>query len=165
MEIKRQSVLFVCLGNICRSPLAEGIFRKLMHDRGIANYFDTDSCGTGDYHIGQQPDVRTRTNAAKNGIILDHRCRQIQEEDLVRFNHILVMDHNNHRNVLSLDGAEAYHSKIRLMRSHDPDCSNVQEIPAVPDPYYGTEADFQEVFEILHRSTAQLLDDLTQTME
>lgn len=146
-------ILFVCLGNICRSPLAEGIFLKKINERGIAHLFDIDSCGTGDYHIGQLPDPRTRRNSIANGVTLGHRCRQITNEDLVNFDHILAMDENNHRNILSLEGAHMHRGKIRLMRSFDTDTTEIN----VPDPYHGNERDFQNVFEILDRCTDGLL--------
>lgn len=156
---KKMSILFVCLGNICRSPLAEGIFRKKINEQGIAHLFHVDSCGTGDYHIGQLPDPRTTKNAVTNGVTLAHRCRQITTEDLLLFDHILAMDENNHRNILMLEGAHMHTNKIRLMRSFD---SHTAE-QNVPDPYYGNEKEFQEVFEILDRCTDGLLTFLRST--
>lgn len=152
----RTRVLFVCLGNICRSPLAEGIFVKKINERGIAHLFHVDSCGTGDYHIGQLPDPRTRKNSMANGVTLEHRCRQITEEDLRHFDLILAMDDTNYMNILKLDGASEHTAKIRMMRSFEVDTDETN----VPDPYFGNERDFQEVFEILDRCTEGLLSHL-----
>src|SRR5690554_5452379 len=89
-------VLFVCLGNICRSPTAEGIFRRLLEERGLAHRVEVDSCGIGDWHVGKAPDPRTREAAARRGIDLSTlRARQLQDEDFVAFDYLLAMDHDN----------------------------------------------------------------------
>ena len=151
-----QKILFVCLGNICRSPLAEGIFRKVIADRNLVQFYAPDSCGTGNYHIGQQPDHRTIRNATKNGLTLTHQCRQISKDDLVNFDLILAMDSSNLRNILCLEGASGYRNKIKLMRDFD----EAQDDTDVPDPYHGTEKDFQEVFEIVERCVLNLIQQL-----
>ncbi|HCM75623.1 MAG TPA: protein tyrosine phosphatase [Cytophagales bacterium] len=139
-------VLFVCLGNICRSPLAEGIMKHKLNLDGLIEKVVVDSCGTSDYHIGDMPDVRTRKNAEKNGVKLSHLGRQLSSSDLDQFDFILAMDRANHQNILRL-GNGTHQDKIKLMREFDP-----MEGDEVPDPYYGNEDDFQEVFEILDRS-------------
>ena len=149
-------VLFVCLGNICRSPVAEGIFRHKVAARNLEHFFEADSCGTGNYHIGQQPDPRAVRNAQKNGVILDHRCRQLSTTDLAGFDHIIAMDSNNFRSILALEDAGVHREKIRLMRDWD----TLSGQPDVPDPYYGDERDFQVVFEILDRCMDQFIDHL-----
>ena len=156
MKTRKFKVLFVCLGNICRSPLAEGIFRKKIREQGLEHALETDSCGTGDYHIGKLPDHRTRSNAQANGVELDHRCRQITPGDLEDFDLVLAMDNRNHQHILSLSGAEKSAHKVCLMRQYDPRPTH----PEVPDPYYGQERDFQEVCEILERSVDGLISDL-----
>ena len=149
-------ILFVCLGNICRSPVAEGIFRHKISARNLEHIFMADSCGTGNYHIGQQPDPRAIRNAAENGVMLDHRCRQLRAEDLASFHHIIAMDSNNLRNILAMDTSGVHREKIRLMRDWDPNGSKRD----VPDPYYGDDRDFQEVFEILDRCMDRFIDHL-----
>jgi protein-tyrosine phosphatase len=145
-------VLFVCLGNICRSPLAEGLFIKKLEDRGLDTVFEVDSCGTGAYHIGERPDPRTLENAQVNGVHLPSRARQVRVEDFTSFDYILAMDHNNRKDLISLDSLAE--SKVRLMREFD------HESPgsSVPDPYFGGPGGFQDVFEILDRSTEAFLD-------
>jgi protein-tyrosine phosphatase len=148
-------VLFVCLGNICRSPLAEAIFKDKVAKRGLSGIIEADSCGTSNYHIGSAPDNRTLHNALKNGISIHHKARQLSEVDLKRFDFILAMDRSNHRNILSCNGADEHTSKILLMRSFDPEPGD-----EVPDPYFGGEQGFQEVFEILDRSTEAFINFL-----
>lgn len=140
-------VLFVCLGNICRSPLAEGIMKSKIESAGFADVLTVDSCGTSNYHIGDKPDARTRTNARMNGVELSHLGRQLTIEDLEEFDYILAMDRSNYHNILKLSSAEKYSFKIKLMREFDPEPGD-----EVPDPYYGGEQGFQDVFDILDRS-------------
>lgn len=149
-------VLFVCLGNICRSPLAEGIFRQKVNKRGLADQFKIDSCGTAAYHIGEHPDKRSVANAKKNGVEYDHLGRQFNTKDFYEFDLILAMDEYNYADIESLKPKDAK-ATLKMMRSYDalePDAN-------VPDPYYGGEDGFQEVFDILDRSTEELLDELT----
>lgn len=140
-------VLFVCLGNICRSPLAEGIMKSKIESAGFGETLTIDSCGTSNYHIGDKPDVRTRSNAKMNGVELSHLGRQLTIEDLVEFDYILAMDRSNYHNILKLRNADKHSSKIKLMREFDPEPGD-----EVPDPYYGGEQGFQDVFDILNRS-------------
>jgi len=156
--MEKVKVLFVCLGNICRSPLAEAIFKDKIRRRNLDVYVEADSCGTANYHIGHSPDERTIKNALKNGVTIDHRGRQLADEDLDHYDFILVMDNSNHRNVLRLKNAEKYQHKISLMRVYD----STGRGKEVPDPYYGNESDFQEVFEILDRSTEQFIQHLEE---
>lgn len=146
-------VLFVCLGNICRSPLAEGIMKDKLQKLGTLAIVD--SCGTSDYHIGDKPDIRTRRNAEKNGILLNHLGRQLSASDLETYDYIFAMDRSNYRNILQLKNGSQYASKIKLLREFDPIAGD-----EVPDPYYGNEDDFQEVFNILDRSIAGFIAHL-----
>lgn len=148
-------VLFVCLGNICRSPLAEAIFKHKVKARGWEQWIEADSCGTANYHIGDSPDPRTIANASKNGVMIDHCGRQLSIEDLNDFDYILAMDNSNYNNILRLPGSDAYAHKVQLMRNFDPAGKG-----EVPDPYYGGEKGFQEVFDILDRSMDKFLDHL-----
>jgi len=147
-------ILFVCLGNICRSPLAEAIFNEKIKSKGLQNEFRSDSCGTANYEIGNWPDPRTIRSANKNNVPINHIARQLTRADLQKFDLILAMDKNNLKGVLNLASDEEQ-SKIKLMRSYDP-----QGEGDVPDPYYGNEKDFDEVFAILNRSIEKLIDEL-----
>jgi protein-tyrosine phosphatase len=149
-------ILFVCLGNICRSPLAEALLLHKIKERGWENKFQINSCGTANYHIGEPPDHRTIKNAAKNGITIHHLGRQLTASDLNEFDMILAMDRSNYLNIQKLDKGLRNGSKIFMMRDFDP----LAKGKDVPDPWSGDENDFQEVFEILDRSTDGLVDYL-----
>lgn len=152
-------VLFVCLGNICRSPMAEGIFKQLLKEEGLENKIVVDSAGTGSWHIGELPDRRTRQIAEKHGILLNSRARQIHREDFETFDYILVADRSNLRDVERLaQGSANRKSKIMLIRDFDP----VEPKSEVPDPYYGDLSDFEEVYQILDRSLRPFLDFIKQ---
>ena len=133
-------VLFVCLGNICRSPLGEGILRRMAAEYGIA--IEVDSAGTGNYHVGELPDSRARSIGAKRGCDMSMRARQFRSADFEDFDLIVAMDHSNVRDIPQWQGD---HRKIRLARSFDGGATG--EI--VPDPYYGTLADFEIVADML----------------
>lgn len=156
----KTKVLFVCLGNICRSPLAEGIFRDKVKEAGLTDKFEIDSCGTSAYHIGDQPDPRTRANAIENGVTLNHQARQFVQEDFHDFDYILPMDSSNLGNVNRLEPANTK-AKVILMRDFDPQGKGED----VPDPYYGGARGFQNVFDILDRSTASLLEAIRSEKE
>ncbi len=151
----RIGVLFVCLGNICRSPLAEGIFRDKVKKAGLEHQFKIDSCGTSAFHIGEQPDPRSAGNAIENGIYLDHQARQFVGADFADFDYILPMDASNYRNVMNLK-PENPNGNVVLMRALD----TLGRGEDVPDPYYGGEGGFQNVFDILDRSTQVLLNTI-----
>lgn len=152
-------VLFVCLGNICRSPLAEAIFKHKLNGSPLKGRIEADSCGTAGYHIGELPDHRTRANAKKNGVPMDHRGRQLVPSDLEDFDYILAMDKSNLQNIMRLENADRFHHKIHLMRSFDPEPGE-----EVPDPYYGGEEGFQQVFEILDRSITHFINDINKKL-
>lgn len=152
-----KKILFVCLGNICRSPLAEAIFLHKLKEKGLSHQFQVDSCGTANYHVGDSPDPRTIKNALSNGVSINHLGRQLDSTDLEKFDLVLAMDEPNLQNIHRLPNATNHLHKIKLMRSYDTNRSE----DSVPDPYYGTEKDFQQVFEILNHSIEQLLIHLT----
>lgn len=149
-------VLFVCLGNICRSPLAEAIFHHKIKEKGLEKRFEVDSCGTANYHIGDYPDSRTIKNALKNGIEINHLGRQLSFMDIENHDLIIPMDRSNYHSILQLESASRFIENIHLMREFD----TVEKGSDVPDPYHGYEQDFQKVFEILDRSVEGLISYL-----
>lgn len=150
-------IQFVCLGNICRSPLAEGVFREKVEARGLADAFEIDSSGTGDWHVGSKADGRMRATAKEHGLsIEDHRASQFRASDLETYDHIFVMDKSNLNDVLYLDEKDQYSGKVRLFRELDPQPGNYQ----VPDPYHGGEEGFERVYSIVDRTAEVLLDRL-----
>lgn len=157
-EMRKINVLFVCLGNICRSPLAEAIFKAKVREQGLEDHIYVESCGTANYHVGRGPDSRTIENALTNGVTIDHLGRQLTINDLDRFDYILAMDASNYTNIFKLPNARKHEKKIRLMRTFD----TKEPGSDVPDPYYGGLDGFQEVFDILDRSTEQLLVHLRE---
>lgn len=151
------NVLFVCLGNICRSPLAEGVLLQMIREKGLENQIRVDSAGTSNYHIGDSPDPRTMKNARDNNIILTSKARQFSAEDFSSFDYILAMDHSNYHNILRLDPRQRHMNKVMLLRQFDPQDKGAD----VPDPYFGGEDGFEQVFEIVHRSVDHFLSHLT----
>ncbi|MEL7003542.1 MAG: low molecular weight protein-tyrosine-phosphatase [Bacteroidota bacterium] len=151
-------VLFVCLGNICRSPLAHGILLNEINKRGLNGKIQVDSCGTSQYHIGEPPDSRTVENARQNGINLDHKARQFERSDFREFDYIVAMDNANRTNALRLDQTFEFSGKVLLMRDFDQGYEGTD----VPDPYFGGEKGFQNVFDILNRSVNTFVDHLIE---
>ncbi len=153
-------VLFVCLGNIVRSPLAEALFRHYAQQRGLAQRYEADSAGTGGWHVGEGPDPRMVRVAARHGLHYDHRARQFHPRDFERFDLILVMDYDNWAHLMALAGGEPrYQRKIRFLREFDPQGGPRAE---VPDPYYGGLEGFERVYAVIDRSVQGLLDALEQ---
>ena len=157
------NLLFVCLGNICRSPIAEATFRELVKKRGLQDKISCDSAGTAGYHIGQLPDQRTMKNAEKHGLKLSHRGRKISVADLDDFEHIVVMDEANFKDVNNFYYKTKHKTtsadKLFLLRDHDPE---TRGISVVPDPYYESEPFFEDVYQIVWRSNEALLDYLIE---
>ncbi|MES2688870.1 MAG: low molecular weight protein-tyrosine-phosphatase [Bacteroidota bacterium] len=150
------NVLFVCLGNICRSPLAEGVFMHQVYSRNLGNLFRSDSAGTASYHIGKLADQRSIAVALAYGIELNHKARAFTLNDFYAFDYIVAMDRQNQKDIQRLEPADAK-AKVVLMRDYDSE----QKGGEVPDPYYGEHKDFEEVYRILDRSCAALLHELT----
>ena len=153
-----KKVLFVCLGNICRSPAAEGIFKQKIKERDLEKLFVVDSAGTGGWHVGNLADPRMRETALSRGIELTSRSRQIEENDLYEFDHIFVMDNDNLDAVKSLikDHKNPIKSKIKLILNY----SQNSQLEEVPDPYYGGQNGFDKVIDLLDDAMDGLIDSL-----
>ncbi len=148
-------VQFVCLGNICRSPLAAGAFRDLVREEGLEERFEIASSGTGNWHVGEPADQRMMVTAEANGISLDsHQAQQFSADDFARYDHIFVMDKNNLHDVLFLDEEDAHNGKVRLFREFDPEPGDFQ----VPDPYHGGDQGFENVHAIVDRTARPILE-------
>jgi len=150
-------VLFVCLGNICRSPLAEGIFTRIVRERGLENRFHIDSCGTGHWHIGKAPDPRSVLVASKNGLDISHlRARQFDAaRDPHDYDRLIVMDRSNHADLVEMGSPE---HKVRLMRSYDLSTKDGEH--DVPDPYYGGDDGFDKVYQMLIQACEGMLAEM-----
>jgi protein-tyrosine phosphatase len=154
---KEISVLFVCLGNICRSPLAEGVFRHVLDQAKLSDRFRVDSAGTGSWHVGESPDHRAIRSAATHGVTLSGHARQIQPEDFRRFDYIVAMDQSNLAHLEQYRESVGGEAALYLLREFDPEGGPGAE---VPDPYYGGPDGFEEVYEMVERSGLQLLDHI-----
>jgi protein-tyrosine phosphatase len=160
----KQKILFVCLGNICRSPLAKGLFNHMAEQAGLGGFLMADACGTAGHHQGEEPDQRTIRNARKNGLEIHHRARKLQPEDFQNFDFILTMDASNFRDTAALAGRHGFNeADIRMLRSFDPQAAHPEA--DVPDPWYGGEEGFEEVFQMLHRSCSALIAHLKKSNE
>jgi len=157
------SLLFICLGNICRSPMAESVCRHILESQGLQDQFHVDSAGTAGYHIGKSPDPRTLKVLEKHGLSTTHQGQKLSLTMLDTFDHLIVMDTENFEFVHQL-----YHQhfhrppapeKVFLLRDHDPLTRGVQE---VPDPYYENEKAFEEVYQIVFRSCEQMIQYLLE---
>ena len=149
------SVLFVCMGNICRSPTAEGVFRHVVAEAGLADLFDIDSAGTHAYHVGEPPDKRAQQAAARRGFSLaDIRARRVAAEDFERFHHIIVMDRDNLALLHEQAGADQ-RAKIRLFLEY-----TAGPETEVPDPYYGGATGFERVLDLVEDASRGLLEAL-----
>lgn len=151
-------ILFVCLGNICRSPAAEGVFLHLLNQQGLSNHFVVDSAGTGSWHVGNKADARMRAAAERRGIHLPSRARQIELDDFSRFDLVLTMDNDNLRNVRSLakEAGNNATATIRPMLSY----ARSTRLEDVPDPYYGGEQGFEYVLDLLEDACSGLIEEI-----
>jgi protein-tyrosine phosphatase len=153
-------LLFVCLGNICRSPSAEGIMNHLIKQHGLEDQIICDSAGTSSYHIGSPPDRRMTAAALRQGIRLEGQARQFQKSDFEEFDLILAMDKENYENILRLDRTGQYAHKVKLMCDF---CTEHKD-REVPDPYYGGESGFTYVIDLLLDACKGLLKDIQKQM-
>ena len=149
-------VLFVCLGNICRSPLAEALFRHEVERRGLGDRFEIDSAGTSGYHNGAPPDRRSAEVARQRGVELTGRSRKLGADDLARFDYVIAMDADNLADVQALQRAGAGRARVHRLREFDPTAGALD----VPDPYYGGPRGFENVHDIAERASAGLLDHI-----
>ncbi len=150
------NLLFVCLGNICRSPCAESVMLHLIDRAGLSEQVHIDSAGTGDWHIGKHSDDRMRKHAKRRGYSLDSLARQVSPLDFQRFDMILVMDQQNLRDIASFAPDEAAMKKVQLFCDFAKDRSERQ----VPDPYYDGEEGFEQVLDIVENGSQYLLEHI-----
>ena len=151
------SVLFVCLGNICRSPLGEGILAHRLEEEGLSNRVRVDSAGTGAWHQGEPPDPRSVDVAMRHGISLRGRARRVGPEDFLEFDYIFAMDRSNLRDLRHLESEGFGGAELTLFRDFDP-CQDGDL--DVPDPYYGGADGFEMMFEMIDRTCAAFVDHL-----
>jgi protein-tyrosine phosphatase len=143
-------ILFVCMGNICRSPTAEGVMRRLLADAGLEDVVEVDSAGTGGWHAGEPPDARATIAARRRGVTLEGGARQVRPDDFDRFDLIVAMDRENLRDLHALAPDDVAREKLRLLAA-DQD---------VPDPYYGGDRGFETVLDMVGAACRELLDEL-----
>lgn len=156
-------ILFVCLGNICRSPTAEATMRALVREAGLQDEIEIDSAGTGSWHVGEAPDRRAVSAARKRGLALEGAAREVSARDFEDFDLILAMDSANLRALRRIAPSEAARSKARLLREFDPD-SGADDLHGrdVPDPYYGAAGGFEEVLDLVDAACRGLLEAVRQ---
>jgi low molecular weight protein-tyrosine phosphatase len=146
-------LLFICLGNICRSPMAEGVFRRVIEEEGLADRFEIDSAGLGDWHVGQAPDDRAQAAAQSRGLdISGQSARQVQQEDFARFDLLLVMDRSNYGE-LKRRAPKAAHGKIRYFLDYAPHVGTKD----VPDPFFGGAEGFDHALDLIEEAAHGLV--------
>jgi len=158
--MKKISVLFVCLGNICRSPAAEAIFISLLEKKGLTDGFIVDSAGTGSWHIGKKADSRMRIAAERRDINILSRARQISSKDFEQFNYILAMDNSNFRNIQDLKNRTTALTGLASIKKIQ-DFRSVFNEQEVPDPYFGGDEGFDYVLDILEDSVNGFLESIS----
>lgn len=157
MEVKKKvNVLFVCMGNICRSPTAEGVFRHIVREEGHGDWIITDSAGTHAYHVGEQPDHRAQSTARNRGIDLsDLRARKAIASDFNSFDYVLAMDHDNYQ-ILKNICPKGHEDKLKMFLEFSTDFTEKE----VPDPYYGGDQGFEYVFDMVESASKGLLQQI-----
>lgn len=154
--MSKVSVLFVCLGNICRSPTAHAVFRKMVEDEGLAKQIEIDSAGTAAYHVGKHPDMRSMEVARNRGIeMLDLRARKVDFGDFYQYDYILAMDDENYYNLLDLALPE-HKEKVQMFLAYTEEFDETE----VPDPYYGGPQGFDHVFDLVDSASRGLLEHI-----
>ena len=157
--MKSFRIMFICTGNICRSPLAHAVFEHLVKQEGLENKIEIESSGTGAWHVGEQADSRMRRTASDHGVRLNHRSRQLHRKDLSDYDLLLTMDLHNYRDTLALCRSEEERHKVRMFRDYDP-----EEGGDVPDPWYGGMDGFEIVWHIVFRTCTSLLDEIRKEL-
>jgi len=159
-EFPRVTVLFVCMGNICRSPTAQGVFEHLLEEARLREHIDVDSAGTHAYHIGERPDQRATQAAAGRGIDLSRqRARRVETADFARFDYVLAMDSSNLEDLIAIC-PQQHRGKIQLFLEFAEDLSQRE----VPDPYYGGDQGFERVLDLIEMGARALLEDTRQRL-
>jgi low molecular weight protein-tyrosine phosphatase len=152
----KHRLLFACLGNICRSPMAEGVFRRVAQEEGVLDRFEIDSAGLGDWHVGQAPDTRAQAAARTRGIDISDQCaRQVTREDFARFDLLLAMDGSNYEELVELAPKSARH-KIRCFLDYAPQVGTKD----VPDPFFGGSEGFDHALDLIEAAARGLLVEL-----
>jgi protein-tyrosine phosphatase len=150
-------ILFVCMGNICRSPTAEGVMRRLLEDAGLGDRVEVESAGTGGWHVGEPPDERATLAARRRGVRLEGAARQVGPSDFRRFDLLIALDRTNLRELLAQAPDEEAAEKVRLLREFDPAADGDLD---VPDPYYGGDRGFETVLDMVEAACRGLIDEL-----
>ncbi|MBN2718746.1 MAG: low molecular weight phosphotyrosine protein phosphatase [Deltaproteobacteria bacterium] len=158
----KTKIMFVCMGNICRSPLAHAVFEDMVARAQLSDRFEIESSGTISHHVGELPDSRMRETASRHGVSMTHRARQFRKADLDAYDMIFAMDADNLSNIRRLAPNSEQLKKVQLFRNFDPDASPNAD---VPDPYYGGAEGFENVFQIVHRTAANLLESLKSSTD
>ncbi len=157
---------FVCLGNICRSPLAEGIFRRLVDEAGLSASFEIESAGIGPWHVGEAPDPRSQQVARAHGLTLDSIAQQISARDMARLDLVLALDAEVAERLRAMARTPADRAKVRLLREFDPESNHGSRRDLdVPDPYYGGADGFEAAYQMIDRSAQGLLAHLQGNSE
>ncbi len=151
-------LLFICSGNICRSPTAEGVMRRLVAERGLDAEIEVDSAGIGGWHVGDAPDHRSAAAAARRGVTLEGAARQVRAQDFDDFDLLLAADRTHERDLRRLAPDAEAAAKVRLLREFDAAAGADLD---VPDPYYGGDDGFEEVLDLVEAACAGLLDEIT----
>ncbi len=155
-------VLFVCMGNICRSPTAAGVFSKLVADAGLTDVVEIDSAGTHAYHAGEPPDPRAAAAAARRGFDLaGHKARRVTPQDFDRYDYVLAMDRDNQELLLAVASTDRHHERIRLFLEFGSDPTQRE----VPDPYYGGAVGFERVLDLVEDAAAGLLREISARLD
>jgi protein-tyrosine phosphatase len=152
-------ILFVCLGNICRSPTAEGVMRALVREAGLEQQIELDSAGTGGWHTGDAPDRRATAAARARGIELDGSARTVRPRDFEDFDLLLAMDRANLRALQQMAPDDEMRAKVRMLREFDPASAGEHDLD-VPDPYYGARGGFEEVLDLVQAASRGLLEQI-----
>jgi protein-tyrosine phosphatase len=155
-------ILFVCMGNICRSPTAEAVFRALVEEEGRTAEVEIDSAGTGGWHVGAPPDERATEAAGRRGITVEGSARQVQPDDFREYDLLVAMDAENVADLQRVAPDPEAAAKIRLLREYDPEAVAQGDLD-VPDPYYGGDDGFEQVLDMVQRASRGLLDEVAPT--